>query len=1064
MGEPVLERLRSLLRLLAGAAKPSTVAMLAVTVAVLAGMGPVSVASAASTGPNLNGIWDWNPINTQFEIASGTSTDVRGWIDSANATNRAALINAGSIVNGQGWLSAYDDLGINRGYVITSVVGNTMTGFSYWSSFGATPSPPPDIGTCQTLQMSDPGYACRAFTAVRLNPPVQSGLTVAISPTVPPGGLAVGATLSIPVTVTATGGAVTKASLGDGLTVGGDGAVKVMGPADGAGDFSLAKDQSRTFTYTVTGAKPGTAVLNATASGTGVDGSPVSQSATTSFPVVQQALQITMATTPGTVTLKADERGKLAPKTITVRLKASNVSKARLSNVQLLSLSPVPADRTQQLDQLAFDRKLFPLKFGNIEAGANKVKTFTLKVTGDGTYVIDALALFDDPAQSGGNGRASAEGGKFTVAAPLLYFTASNRHNFVVDGDSWYVTGHVKNMSSFQTLCMLPLYPDYAANAGGLGPHDIRIAPTPDVPAPPLSGPVKPGETIPFLMRVETEIDGPTRSLVTLKPAAVRGDPGEACRIVDAQKRPRLKSTEVKLAKDSTQFQIRVDKYRNKLSTGPGALEFFGAYAQSAYKVLAHLYESSLSLARAYGSVDKVVAALGNGSSVVLSQLYKSAAFASWFYTQSTEDERRQFFDQVKADFQQKTGQVWDGLQTSIQQSVGTFLEKVSDAYISGDWQALFHVLGEGAGTGLTESAIQMAEWELAIGVVKQTGAVGRTINRYRVQSGVLSSLQSVPVGRILTFGEMQRLWGLALEDYNAFKKIAEEEGVLIGVRSRSPISVQNLEDGAVWKHEELKPKNVSQIDIDYLGFEPTDRGLVALRTYSPAEQQAIRARIAKAPLGKAERAAVEARLETRLGEHEFVPKIEGLAEKRQIDVGFNYADNGLDLDATSNVRSFALERRKVEGGTYYRPLQENPKFASLANGTEKLPRWCQRLLEKVLCRVSGDMDGVYLTRVDGRQLGIAKRIRVYKKLMEAGWQHPETLTWIKKGLFDFESKSKILRGLELGGEALMEFGADGKVRATYLKLKNSHLNNINDYFVAVLGGYTSFAKTVSAR
>ena len=1042
------------------------VALLVVVIAAAGGLAVAGGASAEPTGPNLNGLWQWYDgslkINTQFEITSGTSTQVRGFVDSADGASRNSVINRGSIVGGQGSLFAYDSMGFNYGYVITSGSGNTMTGFAYWSDYSNTPSPPADLGTCQSLQASDSRYECRAFTAVRLNPPIQSSLSVAISPTVPAGGLAVGGSLSVPVTVSASGGSVSNISLGSGITVGGAGAVKVTGVPAGTSGFALAQNQSRTFVYTVAGVKPGTAVLNASVSGTGADGSGVSATATKSFPVAQKALKITMAADPGKVQLEADNDGKLAPKTIKVRVKLANTTKVRLTGVQLLSLSPLPADRTQQLDKLAFPRKALPVKFGNIEGGANKVKTFTLKVTGDGTYVVDALALYADPSQSGGNGRAFAEGGKFTVEAPLLYFKASTRNKFVVDGDSWFVTGHLKNLSSFQTLCTLPLYPKYAANAGGLGPHDIRVAPS-DQPTPPLAGPVKPGETIPFLMRVGTEVDGATRSLVKLDPTAVKGDPGDACRIVDAQKRPHLTKAQVKLAKDSTQFEVRVDKYRNKLGGGPGALEFFGAYAQGAYNVLAHLYESGVSLAHEYNSVDKVVAALGRGSSVVLAQLYKAAAFASWFYTKSTEDERRQFFDQVKADFARKTGEVWDGLQTGIQQSVGTWLEKVYGAYTSGDWESLFHVLGEGAGTGFTETAIQMAEWELAIGAVKQTGAIARTINRYRIQSGVLEALKGVPAGRILQFSEMQRLWGLALEDYEAFKKIAEEEGVVIGVRSRAPISVQNLEDGAVWKHEELKPKNVSEIDHRYLGFDKGDYGLVAFRTYTPAEQAAIRANIAKLP--KAERAVVNARFETRLAEHEFVPKIEELNQQHRINVGFNYADNGLVLENTSNVRAFALESKEITGGgTYYRPLQENPKYGPLANTTDVLPKWCKRLLEKVLCRVSGDMDGVYLTGADGRGLSAARRFAVYKRLMAAGWQHPETLTWIKKGMFDFAAKSKILQGLELGGEAMMEFGPDGKVRATYFKLKNSHLNTVSDYFVAVIGGYTSFAKTVATR
>ena len=99
------------------------------------------------------------------------------------------------------------------------------------------------------------------------------------------------------------------------------------------------------------------------------------------------------------------------------------------------------------------------------------------------------------------------------------------------------------------------------------------------------------------------------------------------------------------------------------------------------------------------------------------------------------------------------------------------------------------------------------------------------------------------------------------------------------------------------------------------------------------------------------------------------------------------------------------------------------------AAGTGPLPPFCMRMLLRVLCRVTGDMDGVYLTDLAGRALPEAKRIAVYNKLMDVGWQHPETLTRIKDGLFDFDSKTKILKGLELGGEPMMEFarscGAD---------------------------------------
>ena len=76
---------------------------------------------------------------------------------------------------------------------------------------------------------------------------------------------------------------------------------------------------------------------------------------------------------------------------------------------------------------------------------------------------------------------------------------------------------------------------------------------------------------------------------------------------------------------------------------------------------------------------------------------------------------------------------------------------------------------------------------------------------------------------------------------------------------------------------------------------------------------------------------------------------------------------------------------------------------------------------------------------------------------MAVGWQHPKTLTWIKDGLFDFADKTGILKGLQLGGLA----------RGTFLNLAASTLadtgTNVNRYFVGVLGGYTSYIKSLKA-
>jgi hypothetical protein len=107
-------------------------------------------------------------------------------------------------------------------------------------------------------------------------------------------------------------------------------------------------------------------------------------------------------------------------------------------------------------------------------------------------------------------------------------------------------------------------------------------------------------------------------------------------------------------------------------------------------------------------------------------------------------------------------------------------------------------------------------------------------------------------------------------------------------------------------------------------------------------------------------------------------------------------------------------------------------------------------------------MDGVYLTTRGGRQLPKDKLIRVYKKLAEAGWQHPETFTWTDQmtGKFFFDSKEKILKGLTKGGEKMMEFAPDGYVRATWIDLKKCYFwGGARSFYVARVGGVTALLK-----
>ena len=897
-------------------------------------------------------------------------------------------------------------------------------------------------------------------TATKVSGPAE--LTVSVHPALPRGGLGVGDTLAVPVTISATNGDVNGIAFDGGPKISGKAVVITRKPSL-LTSFALKDGTSRTFTFTVKVVAKGAATFSATVSGD-AQGTTVTASDSKTLTPSARVLQITIASAPRTVELTADDAGRVAAKSISVRVKLTNAGRTPLTHVQLLSLRPVPAHPAQQLDQLGFAKGALPVRVGTIKPGASLVKTFTLKVTGDGDYVIDALALYVDPAAPGKNARTTAHTGEFTATVPLLYLKASREGAGTVRaGDEWFVTGHVKNLSSFQTLCLPPLSPVWSGNAGGLGPHQIGVVPV-DEPAPPLAGPLPPGKTISFLMAAHTDRDAGTRSAVVIKPRAALGETGDSCNVLRTDGLPAIGATKIKVAKDSERFEASVD---NSAPTpaGAGGLEFFGGYAKGSYKALADMYESGVALAREYGSVPQLVAAFrkldpkgaAGRAATALGELSHATALTANYWINATPGERDTFLLKVSDDFTARTHGVWDGVQASVQQSATRWFDTVVSAYYSGNSSAMFAALGESSGSAITQAAVETAKFELGVAVLKKSAALVRVSSRVASDSVVLKALREMRPGKLLNLEEMQSLWGLSKADYIAFKTVAEEEGVLIGVRGRSVQSVKNLEEGAVWKHENIKPKNVNDIDTQFLGFDRKDKGLVAFRTYTPKERTAIKTAIEGARLDPEQKAAALKRMTTRFDEHTYISQIEGYSRQGSIDVGFSYRGNGIDVDTTQGTRAFSLSEQKLKGGgIYYRPLQENPALDALANSTSRLPAWCKRQLAKVLCRITGDMDGVYVTDTTGRQLSETKRLAVYSKLAKAGWQHPETLTWVADDAsFLFDKKANILNDLRKdGGDAMIEFAPDGRQRATFLDLAKSSLLSKDDYYVDIVGGY----------
>ena len=815
---------------------------------------------------------------------------------------------------------------------------------------------------------------------------------------------------------------------------------------------------------------------------------PQTSTTTTTVPRSKGPLSISLETTPASINLPVDNTGKVAPRAVSVAVTFTNTSsKVTLYGVQLIDLAPEPQDKTQALKQLALAKDLLPVLIKSLAPGASTTRKFGLSVTGDGKYQWRALALYNNPSVPGGNSRAVGLGGPFEAkVAPLFFSSATmpdniykqNGAQFVRAGDPWYIKATIKNVSAYKTLCVSPIVPIFKGNAAGIGPHDITVAGVRED-APPYAGTLKPGDSATIEMYVDTSPSGSTRGQVTFDPQAAVLEQGATCTAATVGSMTPLAATDKTIPKGSDSELVRVDTSTPVPINRSGLEDLIYGVGAIPVGAVQALFDSAVALEAGVGnavslnslytallnSYPPVAAAKGtisaaNAAIATYQALLTATDVLGNYWKSATPAEKQSFASQVESVMRREGNDFYKAAVGTAGDAAKAWLDKVEAVYASGDDAQVFSLYGNAAGNVATQIAIQVALTEAGQAIVQKAPALTAAFEKLAGSSVTIAALRDMPPGKLLNFTEMQRLWGLSQEDLAAFSKISKEYDVLIGVRGRSPISVTNLEEGAVWKHENLKPKNVSPIDIQYLGFPAGDAGTVQFRTFSISEEQAITKRIHAAGLPPDELKVVLDRFDTRVAESKYLKTIQGYSKAGEINVGFNYADNGISRASTRRIRKFKLVESKLpDGGTIYTPYQENLNLYGLRKAGN-LPQMCERALGSVLCKVTGDMDGVYITTTSGTAVAQDKLVAIYEALQKAGWQHPETLTWINNaGEFYFAAKEKILQGLQIGGEATIQFAPDGNQYSTYIDLAKSKLINSSNYVLDLVGGYTNLAK-----
>ena len=315
--------------------------------------------------------------------------------------------------------------------------------------------------------------------------------------------------------------------------------------------------------------------------------------------------------------------------------------------------------------------------------------------------------------------------------------------------------------------------------------------------------------------------------------------------------------------------------------------------------------------------------------------------YANYWRT-ATAEEKDGVIRQVTNVLYNVSGDFFVNVKGTVEDAAKPFMAKLEDAYARGDDAQVWNLWGQ-VGGSLVSQAITYVFMEVLGAQIAKAGPQLEAVAAKAAEEWLaaeealpataspLATLTTVPAGADLTLPMAERLWGQDAVADAEFIRISEKYKVLIGVRGRAPEAIQKLQRGSVWKHENLKPKNVNPIDVQYLGFNEADLAEVRFRTYTDQQIATISENIRNSNLTAEQKAAVFDRLETRSGEAKFVKPIEGYAKRSEINVGFNYRDNGINKTTTLQVRKFDLLSTPIEGqssagghipagGTYYAP------------------------------------------------------------------------------------------------------------------------------------------------
>lgn len=769
---------------------------------------------------------------------------------------------------------------------------------------------------------------------------------------------------------------------------------------------------TQVFPYRVT--QPGDIQFSLKATGSHANGRRLLTDTIETKPVqvVADLLRVDVQLSPPVVDLEEDSLGDPIFQEVTATLTLTNLYDGPLEEVEISSFSarpldvppPIPVPVVVVSGPFQPANPSAPVPLGTLPKGGSLVRTYTLRAQARGDVEMLALVRARNPV---GANRISTTGKKeLKVRQDLLFVFDAHIENVdyrkatpvVLGGNSWRVVGTLENRSKDQTL-LVQLTPELSGNA-------FYAQPIPDGTSAPdqqcacgILQEIPADKVVSFRAPVRTLANGGTRGQVTYRPRVwIKADDGTLTLIHDPRTgpggRPPLEDDRVVITDGSTEHRVSVD-VADEAPRQPFADEVVGHFLVGTADGLGNLAEG-IGSAIQTGIEMLAEAEPWNWQETAVRSLMLGTGYLAEIYEGLSGPDREQFLAELRSDLR-KYLEVPPAVYDQI---ITAFNDQVADltfAWETGDSAKVAHFWGQLAGEN-PDVAIGFA-----FGICKMAGKGARYAARGL--QGFRASQAATAEARIVAGAKKLRPWdalgrsaltkvfGIDDASHRAFKKLTAK-GFVLAVRRRGAGTIAKLKTGLyVTKPYHIKAKNVSPIDVDWLGFPGDKLDEVVLKAPPawPDVEQAMRASFQEPDLI----AEVRLRWETRAKEW-WGKGVDDLGQ------GGDFASSERAAWQRMNEKKTILyNQRSVEGlvdnfdkGYAIPPddLLQVPKHFEVVEGPggSLVPRIEGKL-------VTGDIDPMYIGKADGsgwRDLTDDERLEVYRLFRDLGLQHPESRTW----------------------------------------------------------------------